>query len=530
MLPDSQVQGQAGTASVPTRVSAPESPSFSTMPWPLAISAVALDWKLLIRALSREGRQNLVIAVLAAAVLLNITSSAGELGRFVRAHPVSGESVLTFVAWLACCSVFVSCLLSGHIAVGRRLSEALRAAGHTYAEIAWTTAARHVAGRQTAAIAVVLIPVSSFLFAWMGIARALPLLAALLLLSIGSSAAAAVTRHLPAPARMLVWTSILAVAMGLLSPELRARWLGALSAFPPAWIAPIARPGGAESLPFLLLTLAAAAMVALESALSLRGGGASTAGGTLRFRGPATALLSSPNALLASYGRELTISLRTPRLVGLWIFGTVMFAALGTRLAPDGPLLPLAALSLVPLFVLSPFFANLFGGDGAGSQCHWILPLDGDRVFAAKERALWTLALASLCAGWSSLFFAGTSPARAAELAFLFSIELAFALWIAAAGRIISALFPRGADPRRISGDYLSPSATTATGLACTLFLVLAGGAAMLHDRGRVSEDALAFIGGGLVLLTAGVRTFLARASVVLARHRREEILKAVLS
>ncbi len=510
MFTDSQVQGQAGIALVPTQVSSPESPLSCV------IRAVALDWKLLFRALRREARPNLVVAFLAAAVLLNITSSAAELGRFARTQPFRTSSILAFVAWTTCCAVFASCFLSGHIAVGRRISDALRMHGRTRAQAAGTIAARHIAGRQSAVTVLVLLPAIAFLTAWMDPARALPLIAVLFLMAWTSSSAAAVTRFLPAPGRMLVWTALLALIVGLLVPVLRATFAAALPGFPRAWM--------------VLLPLAA--VLALETALSLRHESADSASfvaGPVALGRLLTPLLSSRNPRLASYARELLLALRSGRLLGFWLFGMALFAVLGAGLRPNGPLMPAVAVSLLPLLLSSAFFSNLFGADGAGFQSHWLLPIDPNDVLAAKERALWTLVLVSLVVGWASMSVAGTIPKPWPVRMFIVAMEIAFALWLAAAGRVISSLFPRGVDPRRISGDYTSPTATVVTGLACTLFLAAAIGIPVLYDRGRIAAPLLAILGGALLLLTVFLRAALSRAAVLLLRHHRENILKSVL-
>ena len=493
MLTDSQVQGQARIASIATEVSSPGSPLSG-----LVRSVLALDWKLLVRALQREGRQNLLVAFLGAALLLNLTSSAGELGRVVRAHPFQSGNVLTVIAWIACCTVFAFCFLSGHLAVGRRISDVLRTSGRTHMEMALTVAARHLAGRQAAVCLVVLIPVVAFLNAWLGLPAAFPFITALFLLCLMFSSAAAVTRYLPRAWRILAGTSFLALV-------------------PPAWFALHARSHPAAMIP---LTLSVASMIAAEATLSIRYENSDNTAAPIFAGRPVTRSL---------YGRELVLALRSGRLLGFWLFGIGLFIALGTRVAADGPLLPLLALSLLPLLLLSAFFSNLFGPDGAGFQCHWTLPVSLGDVMAAKERTLWTLALVSLLIGWASMLVAATQPPRTHLAGFIICAALAYALWIAAAGRIISILFPRGADPRRISGDYLSPAATLATGLASTVFLAVAGGVSMLYDRGRITDHALLAIGGALVLLTVIARLSLARAAAILVRHRREEILKSVL-
>jgi hypothetical protein len=241
-------------------------------------------------------------------------------------------------------------------------------------------------------------------------------------------------------------------------------------------------------------------------------------------------LLASRCPLLASYGRELLVALRWRRLLGLWLFGIGITAIMAGKLALHGPLLPTVAISLLPLIFLAAMFSNLFGADGAGFQCHWILPIDIDRVMAAKERALWTLAALALLSFWGSLFVAHTVPPDWYISLFIVALQIAFVLWLGASGRVISVLAPRGVDARKISGDYLSPTAVMATGLSVGLFLAIAVGAAMLFDRGRIGDRDLA-IGGGVILVAILLlRRPLARAAALVARHRREEILKSVLS
>jgi hypothetical protein len=541
MTTDSQVQGKAAIVSIASLVSSPENPfsracddgMVSGGPMRLASSAVALDWKLLYRSILAEGRQNVLPLLIAAAMLVNVTSSAAEAGRFVRSHPLASGGVLAFVAWMASCGAFALCLIMGHIAVGRRMAEAMRTSGRSWMEIALTTAARHFAGRQAAAAVVIMMPVISFLAAWKGVTEAVPLIVAFVLLLIAFSSGAAATRYLPVPARLLVWAALVAIAAGLLVPGLRAASLKLIVVFPPAWVALVARGGVGILAPLGFLLLFLAAMLAAETALSLRLDTAEVAGAGAISRAigrMAMPLLASRRPVLASYGRELVIALRWRRLLALWLFGIGVGVALGSKLAPHGALLPVLACALLPVLFLAAVFSNLFGADGGGFQCHWILPIDVGGVMAAKERVLWTLASVSLLSYWAAMLLAHSVPQEPRVRLFMLCMQIAFALWLAAAGRVISVLAPHGVDVRKISGDYLSPTAVLATGLAVTLFLGVAGGAAILFDRGRMAERGLAIAGVGVLMLVILVRPALSRAAALVARNRREEILKSVLS
>jgi hypothetical protein len=527
------MQGEAKQAETPADVSASAEP-YSLLA--LVTTVITIDWRLFLRGLQKEAHRNLLVAVLGGLLLVNLMVSATELGRLM--HDASGgrsaagsAQILFTIAWTAAASAFVLAFWSGYVSTGARISEALCLHGRGRGEVFLAGIGRSLFGRQAIVLLMILLPVVTLVRAWLP-ERCIVVTAALFILLAAFSSAAAAFRFLSDKTRSGVLLSLFLIGgAGAISPALRLLIVRAAHVLPPA-IVPVLISSDAfrTTASFLMLLVFLGSMVGFEVFFASRREAAGHFPATGTFARMLEPFLSSRNLSITLVARDLLHVLRWRRLAGIWLLSIGIVAALVLKLSPRPPLLPLVALSLVTTLFLSPFFSNAFGTDGGGFQTYWILPLRPGNVMLAKELSLLTVVSLSLAIAWSIVLLSGHDALYRGALLYVVCVAFGFAIWLAAAGRVTSVLFPLGSNPREISGDYLSPVAILATGFACAVFLVFAGGGAMLFDFRRIGESTL-MVAGVLILAAAIIaHLVLAGAATRIMKHRREEILSSLIA
>jgi hypothetical protein len=533
------MQGAAKKAVTPAGVSAsaePYSRAEARSRFALVTTVIAIDWRLFLRGLQRETQRNLLVAILGGLLLVNLTMSATELGRLMH-HAANGHSapvsarILFIIAWTAAATAFVFAFWSGYVSTSARISEALRLYGRGRGEVFLSGIGRSLFGRQALVLLMILLPIITLVREWLP-ERCLVMTAALFILLAAFSSAAAAFRFLPDKVRAgaLIFLFLFGGA-SVISPPSRLLIARAAHFLPPAIVPALIASGPLRTMVwFSLLLVFLGSMIGLELLLASRREAAdqfAPAGALARALEP---ILSSRRLFIVLFARDLLHALRWRRLLGVWLLSLGIVVAFVLKLSPQRPLLPLVALSLVTTLFLSPFFSNSFGTDGGGFQTYWILPLRPEKIMLAKELSLLCLALLSLAIEWSVVLLSCHGALRPGMSLYVVCAAFGFALWLAAAGRVTSVLFPLGSNPREISGDYLSPAAILATGFACGLFFLFAGGGAMLFDFRRIGESAL--ILAGVLILAAAIiaHIVLARAATRIMKHRREEILASLIA
>jgi len=492
-----QVQGkERGVQGLPSRVSAPEAYPHALMD--IAVRRVALDWTLFMRLMKRDGGQNLLVTFLGAAALLNMVSSGARFGELARRLPaeyagfVVGAIVLSTIS-----TVFALSFAMGHVGTSRAISSSLRLAGHGPVGLFAASLAAAFAGRQALISGVALLPLAAYINAWHGSQAALAAIAVGFVLNAAASSAAVVFSLLPLYVR-LASIPVAAVAAKFAALD-------------------IVRLLRGDATPVAILIAMALGIIGIEAWLAWRAEAVSrTAARTARF---ARAMLRG-HALVI---REMLYAVRSPRLAGFFIVGTAFASFIATRLKPQGPLLPVVAISLLPSVLFTAFYSNLFGPDRAGVQNYAILRVGIGDVLRAKVVPLRVLTLLILAALWPWIL-----PAGGALRLFLVCVTVSFAAAVSALGYLTSVLFPRAVDARRISGDYLTPVSAFVTTVGGALLMSVSLGIAMLFDFKRISQTALGASGVIFFVLAVVAHQFAVRIATRLADHRREELTRSL--
>ncbi|MFY3745268.1 hypothetical protein ACOQFB_15245 [Anaeromyxobacter sp. Red801] len=244
----------------------------------------------------------------------------------------------------------------------------------------------------------------------------------------------------------------------------RFRWLAYPAALASEAGAALFTGRSAAALPWIAALLAAGALsgwaayrLALADARSGgegAGGAARAAGGGWRLRGRLAPLLE----------KELKYLARHPLVTVLALIVPALSAFFGWKVAPHLPaeagevvrLLPLVGLAMYTHLATEVFWLNAFGGDRGGARAWFLAPVRLEDALAAKNGAVYALALALFAASAAALTAAAGAPPAWAVAAAV-ALHAGAAPWFLAAGNVVSVLVPRAASTSIQRGGRLSP-------------------------------------------------------------------------
>ncbi|ABC81540.1 hypothetical protein [Anaeromyxobacter dehalogenans] len=247
----------------------------------------------------------------------------------------------------------------------------------------------------------------------------------------------------------------------------RFRWLAYPAALASEAGAALFTGHAAAALPWIAALLAAGALsgwAAYRLALAdARSGaeGAGGAGGAARAAGRGWGL---PGRLAPLLEKELKYLARHPLVTVLALIVPALSAFFGWKVAPHLPaeagevvrLLPLVGLAMYTHLATEVFWLNAFGGDRGGARAWFLAPVPLEDALAAKNVAVYALALGLFAASAAALTAtAGSPPAWA--IAAALALHAGAAPWFLAAGNLVSVLVPRAASTSIQRGGRLSP-------------------------------------------------------------------------
>jgi ABC-2 type transport system permease protein len=325
--------------------------------------------------------------------------------------------------------------------------------------------------------------------------------------------------------------------LGALVPALRAaQWLAWPAAFSAAAARRLFAGDASGAWPWLLGQAAASALagrtayaVALRQALS--GGGAGAPGEGARGTGwripgtPAFAgLLEKEGKALLRHPLTRMAAVVVPLVSGLvaWKVAPLVPAAAG-EVVRALPLFGVAAYSHV---FVQAFWLNALGWDRGGARLAFLAPVDPAGVLAAKNVAVYVVALGVFALGAVPVLAAGAFP-PAWAVAGALALHAGMAPWLYAAGNAVSVLNPKAASfavQRHSSLPALSGLAGLAVVSLVSGIFALPVLLALRLEAGWILPAAWTGLGvAGLALLRRALR-----AEGRLLAARRDELLPVV--
>jgi hypothetical protein len=479
---------------------------------------VNLDWRLMVRACRGGGLDLMLPSLLGTLVLATTSESAVATASVFAGRPSSIVApVLSAFVWNTCLAAAFLTLAAGGHSTAERIVRYLAPEPITRRQTYVALVSLSLAGRHALVSGVVLVPLICLLAGLVDPARAAG----------GSLAMFFVVRLVPGVTRCMAalagaatrpTTAVVIAAAGAVAlvsgPSLEA----VIATLPPSLVARYVVGSRTSQSLWVLLAAWTAAIGTVEYATLFR-----SPAPPVRLHAVA-ALPAIPGWMrgMARLARlpapllhaELLRLVRWRRfLLGWVVYATVLAFVLARMPVLDARVLPVLLVAIAPPFVVMATLGNLFAPDRAGVQAFF---LTLDEPHAAVGAKLAAVAVFVAIAEVITLCLVFAFVEKQWQLADLYAplMAVAFFLYLASTGRIVSTLFPAATDPRGLGGLLLG-------GPGAMLLLPLNGLGLMGIAAPALSHDTRGVSALGLLAAGVVISAFVAAAVLVSSKVSR---------
>jgi hypothetical protein len=492
------------------------------------LRVVGLDWRLLVRAVRGGGPDLMLPALIGALVLATASESALTTASVLAGRPPGiVASVVSVFVWNTCLAAVVLSLAAGGHSITERIVRYLAVEPIARRQVHLALVLLSVAGRHAFVAAVALVPLVCLLTGLVDPVRAAGgVLATLIVVRLVPGvtrcmAAVAVVATRPAAALTIAAAAIallagagVEVVIAAMPPSLVAQYVGGTRTSLSLWPLLAAWTIAIGTLEYAILNRLPAGSARPHKTAALPAIPAWTRGLARLTRLPAPVLHA-----------ELLRLARWHRFwLGWVVYAALLAFALNSMPALDTRVLPVLLVALAPSFVLTATLGNLFATDRAGAQAFY-LTLDEPHVAISAKIAAGAVFVAIADAISLGLLLVFVEKAWTPADLYTPLMAVAFFLYLASTGRIVSTLFPAASDPRGFGGFLLQ-------GPGAVLFLPLNGlglagiaAPALSHDTRGIGVFGLLAAGLVISALVAAAVRLSSKVSSRAMSIRREEFL-----